>query len=36
VDFADRIKQRSEGFPHSDVYTPRMGEPGGIEPRAGD
>jgi hypothetical protein len=36
VDFADRIKQRSEGFPHSDVYTPRMDEPGRFEPRAGD
>jgi hypothetical protein len=36
VEFTDRIKQRSEGFPHSDVYTPRMGEPGGFEPRAGD
>jgi Mechanosensitive ion channel, conserved TM helix len=36
VDFADRIKQRSEGFQHSDVYTPRMDEPGRFEPRAGD
>jgi Mechanosensitive ion channel, conserved TM helix len=36
VDLADRIRQRSEGFPHSDVYTPRMGEPGRFEPRAGD
>jgi hypothetical protein len=33
---ADKIKQRSEGFPHTDVYTPRMGEPGRFEPRAGD
>jgi hypothetical protein len=33
---AEKIKQRSEGFPHSDVYTPRMGEPGRFEPRAGD
>lgn len=32
---ADRIKQRSEGFP-GGVYTPRMGEPGRFEPRAGD
>src|SRR5882672_1648986 len=32
---ADKIKQRSEGFPHGDVYTPRMGEPGRFEPRAG-
>ncbi|HEU0185319.1 MAG TPA: mechanosensitive ion channel [Blastocatellia bacterium] len=33
---ADKFKQRSEEFPHRDVYTPRMGEPGGFEPRAGD
>jgi hypothetical protein len=25
MDLADRIKQRSEVFPHSDVYSPRMG-----------
>jgi mechanosensitive ion channel-like protein len=36
VDLADKIRQRSEGFPHSDVYTPRMDEPGHFEPRAGD
>ena len=36
VDFADRIRQRSEGFSHSDAYTPRVGEPGRFEPRAGD
>ncbi|HEY6403074.1 MAG TPA: mechanosensitive ion channel [Blastocatellia bacterium] len=33
---ADKFKQRSEGFPPRDVYTPRMGEPGGFEPRVGD
>jgi hypothetical protein len=31
---ADKIKQRSEGFPPSDVYTPRMGDR--FEPRVGD
>jgi hypothetical protein len=31
---ADKIKQRSEGFPRSDVYTPRMGDR--FEPRVGD
>src|SRR5215813_10974903 len=31
---ADKIKQRSEGFPQSDVYTPRMGDR--FEPRVGD
>jgi hypothetical protein len=31
---ADKIKQRSEGFPHSDVYTPRVGDR--FEPRVGD
>jgi len=36
VNMADRIKQHSEGFQHSDVYTPRMGEPGRFEPRVGD
>jgi small-conductance mechanosensitive channel len=36
VDLADRIRQRSEGFSQSDVYTPRMGEPGRYEPRMGD
>lgn len=36
ADLAEKIKQSSEGFPHSDVYTPRMGEPGRFEPRVGD
>jgi len=36
VDLADKIRQRSEGFQHSDVYKPRMGEPGRFEPRMGD
>jgi hypothetical protein len=36
MDLADKIRQRSEGLQHSDVYTPRMGEPGHFEPRAGD
>jgi len=39
VSIADKIKQRSEGFPHSDVYSPRPPqsfEPGRFEPRAGD
>jgi hypothetical protein len=31
---ADKIKQRSGEFPHSDVYTPRMGDR--FEPRVGD
>jgi hypothetical protein len=30
---ADKIKQRSEEFPHSDVYTPRIDR---FEPRVGD
>jgi hypothetical protein len=33
---ADKIKQRSEVFPHTDVYTPQMSEPGRFEPRVGD
>lgn len=36
MDLADKIRQRSEGFQHNDVYTPRMGGPRRIEPRTGD
>jgi hypothetical protein len=36
ADLADKIRQRSEGFQHNDVYTPRMGGPRRIEPRMGD
>jgi hypothetical protein len=36
ADLAEKIRQHSEGFPHSDVYRPRMGEPGRFEPRMGD
>src|SRR5499426_2262637 len=36
ADLADKIRQRSEGFQHNDVYTPRMGGPRRIETRAGD
>ena len=32
---ADKVRQRSEGFPHSDLYSPGTG-PGRFEPRAGD
>jgi len=33
---ADKIKQSSGEFPHGDVYTPRIVEPGRLEPRVGD
>src|SRR5262249_20581203 len=33
---ADRIRQQSEGFPHSDVYSPPGSQPGSFEPRVGD
>ena len=33
---ADRIRQQSEGFPHSDVYSPPGSQPGRFEPRVGD
>jgi Mechanosensitive ion channel, conserved TM helix len=33
---ADRIKQRSEGFPPGDVYRPPGSQPGRFEPRLGD
>jgi len=36
ANLAEKIRQRSEDFPHSDVYTPRMGEPERFEPRMGD
>ena len=36
MDLADKIRQRSEGFQHNDVYTPRMGQPKRFEPRTGD
>lgn len=33
---AERIKQRSEGFPQSDVYMAPGSQPGHLEPRLGD
>ena len=36
MELADKIRQRSEGLQHNDVYTPRMGQPKRFEPRTGD